>query len=275
MAKRILFCAISGRNKPRIVCHSDLNTIVFAFHYDIATNKTQISLPAHTYKSRPPGPTTSPACAIAGADWGLCQTARTLPTWGGGTPIPSIRHNGRSSRRACGAAARKASHSASDSKFSNRAPKGAASRTATKSHAGVVGSADIGFLAGVPGTRPRRACGAGSIPARQSAISRSSRVLIRPIRPHTATSSTVKARSRAATTAIAACSPVRMVVKFNMRSVNICTAYKSINLTHWCGQKRLCFTKPDCAHNAIAALSSNACCGLKQIPNLAKYLAII
>jgi hypothetical protein len=45
-------------------------------------------------------------------------------------------------------------------------------------------------------------------------------VRIRAIRPHTATSKTVKVRSRAATTAMAAWSLVRSGVKFNMRPCN-------------------------------------------------------
>jgi hypothetical protein len=203
------------------------------FCYDIVTNKTQFLHPAQTYISRPPGPTTSPACATAGTTLGTCQTARTRPTRRATTLTPSIRHNGRSSRRACGAAARNAAHSASDNKFSSRAPNGAASRTATNNHAGVTGNADNGLLTGVPGTRPRHVRGLGSIPARHSAISRSSRVLIRPIRPHTATSSTVKARSRAATTAMAACSPVRRTVKFNMRLLNIQATILSTKMTLW------------------------------------------
>ena len=58
--------------------------------------------------------------------------------------------------------------------------------------------------------------GAGNISARQRAINRSSRVRIRPIRPHTATSNTVRCRSRAATTAIAACRLERREEKFSL-----------------------------------------------------------
>jgi hypothetical protein len=188
--------------------------------FDIVTNKSQFSPPAQTYISRPPGPTVSPAGAITGTSaFGLCQNGRTLPAGSAFTPTPSIRHNGRSSRLACGTASRNASHSASDSIDSNRAPKGAASRTATNSQAGVVGNADRGFLPVAPATGPRAARGFGNIPARHNAISRSNRVAIRPIRPQTATSSTVSVRSRAATTAMAAWSAVRKLVKFNMRGV--------------------------------------------------------
>ena len=62
---------------------------------------------------------------------------------------------------------------------------------------------------------------AGKFPAHHKPTSRSSRVRIRPIRPHTATSSTVSTRSRAATTAIAACSPERREEKLTISKSNI------------------------------------------------------
>ena len=63
--------------------------------------------------------------------------------------------------------------------------------------------------------------GFGKVPARQRATSRSNCTRIRPIRPHTATSSAVKRRSRAATTAIAACRSERRVEKLSMIKSNI------------------------------------------------------
>ena len=130
---------------------------------------------------------------------------------------------------------------------------GAASRTATTSHAGVAGNADTGLMICVPGTRPCHARGLGNFPARHSAISRSSFVLIRPIRPQTATSNTVKARSRAATTAMAAWSLVRTAVKFNIGGHCLQASVMSIKITFWCNKSRH-IHKLACANDVTTAL---------------------
>ena len=123
-------------------------------------------------------------------------------------------------RPACGTAARNSTHSASDSNCSSPARTAPASRTATSSQAGVLGMID-GAWADRRTSPARDLRAAGKVPARQRAINRSSRVRIRPIRPHTATSSTVSIRSRAATTAIAACRLERREEKFAMIKTNI------------------------------------------------------